>query len=157
MNVSVTDQIPGDALDTIRSTVEAVEIRDTTDMHGDTATTLIDSANDLVGTASKISVHGGRLHLKIIDGGISVAGEIDAHTCPDLAAALEPLPGSGDVRIDMAGVQFIDSSGLRVLIGAHQRAAAAKRKLLIDRPSKSVFRIIEITGLADHLHIANHA
>jgi anti-sigma B factor antagonist len=104
-----------------------------------------------------MSAPGKRLHVEIIDGGISVAGEIDAHTCPDLAAALEPLRGSGDVRIDMAGVQFIDSSGLRVLIGAHQRAAAAKRKLLIDRPSKSVLRIIEISGLADHLQIANPA
>jgi anti-sigma B factor antagonist len=61
------------------------------------------------------------------------------------------------VRIDMAGVQFIDSSGLRVLIGAHQRAATAKRKLLIGRPSKSVLRIIEISGLSDHLHIVNPA
>ncbi|MGK0331181.1 MAG: anti-sigma B factor antagonist, partial [Minisyncoccia bacterium] len=52
------------------------------------------------------------------------------------------------------GVQFMDSSGLRVLIGAHHRAAAAKRKLLICRPSKSVFRIIEISGLSDHLHVA---
>jgi anti-sigma B factor antagonist len=105
----------------------------------------------------EMSAPGKRLHVEIIDGGISVAGEIDAHTCPDLAAALEPLRGSGDVRIDMAGVQFIDSSGLRVLIGAHQRAAAAKRKLLIDRPSKSVLRIIEISGLADHLQIADPA
>ncbi|MGK0311898.1 MAG: anti-sigma B factor antagonist [Ilumatobacter sp.] len=95
-----------------------------------------------------------RLDIEIIDGGLSVAGEIDAHTCPDLAAALEPLPGSGNVQIDMAGVQFMDSSGLRVLIGAHHRAAAAKRKLLICRPSKSVFRIIEISGLSDHLHVA---
>jgi anti-sigma B factor antagonist len=98
-----------------------------------------------------------RLDIEITDGVLSVAGEIDAHTCDDLASALEPLPGSGDVRIDMASVQFMDSSGLRVLIGAHQRADAAERKLIIERPSKSVFRIIEISGLADHLHIANPA
>ncbi|MGK0274991.1 MAG: anti-sigma B factor antagonist [Ilumatobacter sp.] len=98
-----------------------------------------------------------RLDIEITDGGLVVVGEIDAHTCADLAAALEPLPGSGDVHIDMAGVQFMDSSGLRVLIGAHQRADAAERKLLIDRPSKSVFRIIEISGLSDHLHITKPA
>jgi anti-sigma B factor antagonist len=98
-----------------------------------------------------------RLDIQITGGGLSVVGEIDAHTCADLAAALEPLPGSGDVRIDMAGVQFMDSSGLRVLLEAHQRADAAERKLLIDRPSKSVFRIIEISGLSDHLHIVKPA
>ena len=142
----MTDQIPGDAPDAIRSTFEIIE---KTDVLGDTTNAIF----DLVGTTGKVPVHGGRLHIEIIDGGLSVAGEIDAHTCPDLAAALEPLPGSGNVQIDMAGVQFMDSSGLRVLIGAHHRAAAAKRKLLICRPSKSVFRIIEISGLSDHLHV----
>jgi anti-sigma B factor antagonist len=98
-----------------------------------------------------------RLDIEITNGGLSVVGEIDAHTCHDLAAALEAITGSGDVRIDMAGVQFMDSSGLRVLLGAHQRADAAEHKLLIDRPSKSVFRIIEISGLTDHLHIVKPA
>lgn len=84
---------------------------------------------------------------------IVVTGDIDAHTCPDLAGELDPLPGSGDVRLDVAEVGFIDSSGLRVIIGAHQSAEASDRKLLIEQPSKSVTRILEISGLADHLHI----
>jgi len=84
-----------------------------------------------------------------------VIGDIDAHSCPDLAAHLDPLPGSGDVRLDVSGVDFMDSSGLRILIAAHQRADEAGRKLLIEGPSKSVRRIIEISGLIDHLHIAD--
>lgn len=80
-------------------------------------------------------------------------GDLDAHTCPDLASALDPLPGSGDIRVDVAEVGFIDSSGLRVFIGAHQAAVSANRKLLIARPSKSVLRIIELSGLAEHLNI----
>ncbi|MGB3735280.1 MAG: STAS domain-containing protein [Ilumatobacter sp.] len=86
---------------------------------------------------------------------IVVAGDIDAHTCPDLAGELDPLPGSGDVRIDVADVGFMDSSGLRVIISAHQLAESSGRKLLIERPSKSVSRILEISGLADHLHIVD--
>jgi len=112
---------------------------------------------DVVSYHLAMSNPASRLDIEITADGLSVAGEIDAHTCHDLASALEPLPGSGDVRIDMAGVRFMDSSGLRVLIGAHQRADAVERKLLIERPSKSVFRIIEISGLADHLHIVNPA
>ncbi|MGK0274993.1 MAG: hypothetical protein ACI9N0_001374 [Ilumatobacter sp.] len=61
MNISVTDQIPGDALDAIRSTVQAVDISEMTDVLGDTATAIFDSAGDLVGTASEVSMHGGRL------------------------------------------------------------------------------------------------
>lgn len=84
---------------------------------------------------------------------IVVAGDIDAHTCPTLASELDPLPGDGDVSLDVGEVGFIDSSGLRVIIGAHQRAEEADRKLIIERPSKSVSRILEISGLTTHLHI----
>ena len=88
---------------------------------------------------------------------IVVSGDIDAHTCPDLASELDPLPGSGDVRLDVADVGFIDSSGLRVIIDAHQLADASNRKLVIERPSKSVSRIFEISGLKDHLHIVDES
>lgn len=84
-----------------------------------------------------------------------VDGDIDAHTCPDLAAHLDPLTGDGDVQVDLAGVDFMDSSGLRVIIGAHQRAAEADRKLIIERPGRAVRRILEISGLIDHLHIVD--
>ena len=57
MNISVTDQIPGDALETIRSTVQAVDISEMTDVLGDTATAIF----DLAGTAGEVSVQGGRL------------------------------------------------------------------------------------------------
>lgn len=86
---------------------------------------------------------------------IVVSGDVDAHTCPDLAAALDPLPGQGDVRVDVAGVGFIDSSGLRVVIDAHQRANDANRQLIIEQPSRSVVRILEISGLADHLNVVD--
>lgn len=94
-----------------------------------------------------------RLSVTRDDDRVAVVGDVDAHTCPDLADELDPLPGSGDVHLDVSGVGFIDSSGLRVIIGAHQQAEAADRRLLIEQPSKSVERILEISGLADHLHI----
>lgn len=84
---------------------------------------------------------------------MAVEGDVDAHTCPDLIAALEPLPGSGDVRVDVSAVGFMDSSGLRALIGAHQNAEAAGRRLVVARPSSAVLRLIEISGLSDHLHV----
>ncbi len=84
---------------------------------------------------------------------VLVAGDIDAHTCPDLAKELDPLPGTGDVHLDVGDVGFIDSSGLRVIINAHQAADASNRKLLIERPTKQVSRLLEVSGLAGHLHI----
>ena len=96
-----------------------------------------------------------RLTVDSSNDAIVVTGELDAHTCSDLIAALEPLPGSGDVRLDVSGVEFMDSSGLRALIGAHQSAEGADRRLVIVRPGKAVARIIEISGLRDHLHIVD--
>ena len=86
---------------------------------------------------------------------IVLIGEIDAHTAPQLAETFTPLPGEGDIDLDMAGVDFMDSSGLRVLIDVHQRAESEGRRLVIRRPSNTVARLIEISGLANLLHLAD--
>jgi anti-sigma B factor antagonist len=83
-----------------------------------------------------------------------LVGEIDAHTSPDLADQLAELPGgAGDITIDMSDVEFIDSSGLRVIIDVHQRAEEVDRRLVLRSPSSAVARLVEIAGLADHLHV----
>jgi anti-sigma B factor antagonist len=93
-----------------------------------------------------------RLEIAPTTGGVVLSGEIDAHTAPTLAGWLAPLQGAGtDVLIDLAGVDFIDSSGLGVLIDAHRRAVDAGRRLVLERPSPAVVRLIEISGLRDHL------
>jgi anti-sigma B factor antagonist len=94
-----------------------------------------------------------RLTVDTTDDGLIAAGEIDAHSVPALLAALDPLPVGGDVRVDMSAVDFMDSSGLRALIDAHQRAESAGRRVVVVQPSKAVRRVIEISGLADHLHV----
>ncbi len=83
-----------------------------------------------------------------------LSGEIDAHTAPDLAGHLDPLPGdSGDVVLDVAAIEFIDSSGLRLVVEAHQRAETDGRRLVIRTPSPALMRLLEISGLIDHLTI----
>jgi anti-sigma B factor antagonist len=94
--------------------------------------------------------------LEVIANGpnLVVRGEIDAHVAATLAGHLDPLPGTdGDVRVDVSGVDFVDSSGLRVFIDAHQRARAADRRLVIVQPSRAVSRLLDISGLAGHLDV----
>jgi anti-sigma B factor antagonist len=84
----------------------------------------------------------------------ALAGEIDAHTAPSLVHRFESLPaGEGDICLDMSGVEFMDSSGLRVIIELHQRAEADSRRLVLRSPSPAVGRLIEISGLSDHLNV----
>lgn len=86
-------------------------------------------------------------------GNLRVTGEIDAHSAPDLAERLESFSGVADRRLDMSGVAFMDSSGLRVLIDAHQRAEAEQSRLVLVAPGRIVSRIIGVSGLDGYLNV----
>ena len=93
-----------------------------------------------------------RLDITDSSGGLALSGELDAHTAPLLADRLAELPdGDADVVLDIARVEFMDSSGLRVVIDAHQRALDAGRRLVLRHPTSAVQRLLEISGLSDHL------
>ncbi len=97
----------------------------------------------------------GLLDIEEIDGGFRLSGEIDASCIDSLALILNPLPsGSDDITIHLGGVVFIDSSGLRELIDAHQRAERVGRRVLMTEPSSVVVRLFEISGLSKYLHVA---
>lgn len=84
--------------------------------------------------------------------GLVVSGELDLATAGQLADHLDPLPGHGaEVRVDLSGLTFLDSSGLRVLIEAHQRAEVAGRTIVFTGVSIVVRRILELAGVADYL------
>jgi len=87
------------------------------------------------------------------DDGWSIVGEIDASTAPIVAEALAVVPDggrrSGRIVIETSGVSFIDSSGLRVLIELSERATALGAKVVLAAPSRSMARLIELTGLDD--------
>ncbi len=86
--------------------------------------------------------------------GFAVSGEIDAHTAPDVATAIAE---SSDDRlvIDLSGVEFVDSSGLRVLIEAHQSRLDGGRSLALANPSSVVRRLFDIAGVVGYLDIVD--
>ncbi len=77
---------------------------------------------------------------------VTVVGEVDAEAAPALAEAVEQLSG-GDLAFDLAGVTFIDSSGLRVIAGAAGDAEAGGRRCTVVAASPAVERIFAMTGL----------
>ena len=80
---------------------------------------------------------------------MSVHGEIDAYTSPQLRSKLREVidRGSLDLLIDLEGVGFMDSTGLGVLIGALKRLRERDGRvaLVVTRPP--LLRILRITGL----------
>ena len=87
-----------------------------------------------------------------VDGALILTGEIDSYTAPDLAARLSADPPAE--VIDVAGVSFIDSSGLRILVEVHQQRLAAGSRLVLRSPSAAVQRLLEISGLSAHLDVS---
>lgn len=86
---------------------------------------------------------------------IALEGEIDLSSVADaearIAAAEREDPT--ELVIDVRRVTFMDSSGLRVLLGAHQRAEENGRGFALVRGSESVDRLLKVTGLAGRLRL----
>ena len=84
---------------------------------------------------------------------VRIEGRIDTTTAPQLETELkESLPGVTELQLDFAGVEYISSAGLRVLLGA-QKAMNAQGKMSISHVSEDVMEVFEITGFADILTI----
>ncbi|MDW3216116.1 MAG: STAS domain-containing protein [Ilumatobacteraceae bacterium] len=92
------------------------------------------------------------LELNEVDGVIEVVGEIDASTAGQLADAIAER--EGDVVIDVAGVAFIDSSGIRALIASQQAVEAQGATLTIRNPSPAVLRLFQLSSLEEFFNLA---
>lgn len=79
----------------------------------------------------------------------TVIGEVDCYTFTLLRQRLVDAAagGAASIIVDAARIDFIDSSGLGVLVGAHKRARHHKGHILIAAPPDRVTKMLMITGL----------
>ena len=86
---------------------------------------------------------------------INVQGEIDAATAPVLDQELREADdcSTAEVIIDFGGVDFIDSSGLSVLVAAQKRLRNRDATLVVVNAQASTRRLFEIAGLDNVLTI----
>jgi len=80
-----------------------------------------------------------RLHLAAI-------GELDLTTAPELEAALLASAGVNELVVDLAGVTFMDSTGLRLLLSERERARSEGAMFQVTGASGSVARVLAISG-----------
>ncbi len=96
---------------------------------------------------SRISIDDSPNRLKIV-------GVVDSHTAGQLRDAIQTHGQTDDdLVLDLSDVEFIDSSGLRIIVNAHSELEAAGRQLVLVHTSPAVTRLLEITGLHEHLHL----
>ena len=81
---------------------------------------------------------------------VSVGGEIDVYTAPKLRDKISELVSSGayDIVVDMQQVEFLDSTGLGVLVGGLKKVRAHDGSLRLVCNQDRLLKIFRITGLA---------
>jgi anti-sigma B factor antagonist len=86
---------------------------------------------------------------------ITVAGEVDIATAPQLGQHLAALAGSGrPVIADLDQVSFLDAAGLRVLAAAARQAAAVGGSLHVVSARYQVRRVFALTGMDRQIPLA---
>jgi anti-sigma B factor antagonist len=80
---------------------------------------------------------------------VEVGGEIDVYTAPKLREQLVTLVQAGHYHlvVDLEGVDFLDSTGLGVLVGGLKRVRAHDGTLRLICTQERVLKIFRITGL----------
>ncbi len=87
---------------------------------------------------------------------ISVSGEIDLENSGNLRQQVHgALDDNKAVSVDMSGVNYIDSSGIAVLIESKQRAGEASKVFKIIKPSEAVLSVLKMAKLISFFEIIN--
>ena len=86
---------------------------------------------------------------------IAVRGELDLASGPELESELGKLaaPGTQLVVVDLRELEFMDSTGLSILVRAHQRLAEDGCVLGLVEGSPQVQRLLDLTGVAERLQV----
>jgi len=84
---------------------------------------------------------------------IRLTGELDIDTADRVEAELARAE-AGDARVivlDLAGLTFMDSTGVRLVLEAHARSRADSNRLRLRRGPAAVQRVFELSGVTDTL------
>ena len=81
---------------------------------------------------------------------VAVGGEIDVYTAPRLRDTIASLVAGGayDLVIDLSAVEFLDSTGLGVLVGGLKKVRAHDGSLSLVCDQERLLKIFRITGLS---------
>jgi anti-sigma B factor antagonist len=85
---------------------------------------------------------------------IAATGELDLSGAAPLEAELDRLaeePELGTIVLDLRALEFMDSSGLRLIVLTDMRARESGRRFALVRGTETVHRVFEITRMSERL------
>jgi anti-sigma B factor antagonist len=87
---------------------------------------------------------------------VAVAGEVDLDTAPQLREKLMELAEETDhVVLDLARLDFIDSTGLAALLAGHKRLDEAGGRLELANPPRMLVKMLKLVGLDGVLNVVD--
>jgi len=88
---------------------------------------------------------------------LAVSGELDLASSSTLEDELARVGDSDSavVIIDLSGLEFMDSTGLSVVVRAHQRAQEKGRRFGLVKGRPQVQRLLSLTGVAQRMPLAD--
>ncbi len=88
---------------------------------------------------------------------LAVKGEVDVYSAPRLREKLVELVSEGhrQIVVDLEGVDFLDSTGLGVLVGGLKRLRSHDGDLSLVCTQARILKVFEITGLTSVFSIAS--
>ena len=84
---------------------------------------------------------------------VEITGRIDTTTAPDFEAETNFEDGVNELELDFAGVEYISSAGLRVVLKLQKKMNALGGKMKLTNVNDSVMDVFDITGFVDILTI----
>lgn len=88
---------------------------------------------------------------------VVLTGELDLSTIQKVEQELARVEGDGPeiVALDLSRLTFLDSSGLRIIVSADQRARRENRRFVVVRGPDTVQRVFSITRLDEQLELVD--
>lgn len=88
---------------------------------------------------------------------ISPRGELDLATADKLERELEAVEATDaqSIVVDLSGLRFMDSTGVRLIVNAHARSRADSNRLTLLRGTAAVQRLLELSGVDTLLPFAD--
>lgn len=85
---------------------------------------------------------------------IRLSGRIDSQTVPEINAALEPLlVDECRLLVDMEGVTYMSSAGLRTLLVLYQSVETQRGRVVMAGVNEHIQDIMAMTGFLDHFEL----
>jgi anti-sigma B factor antagonist len=82
---------------------------------------------------------------------VAVAGELDLFTAPRFRAALHGAldAGAATLIVDLSACGFMDSTGISILLEAHERLNHASKPLVVVAEHPNVLQVLRLTGVEE--------